>query len=84
MSGVWKEVLVVNYDNLLRALGAGFIERFIDRWVSTTIDYTDTITMDSDLTAFRLTVRAGCVGFDPVLDDNTYEIGGEETTTKVS
>ena len=84
MSGVWKEVLVVNYDNLLRALGASFFERCIDRWVSTTIDYTVTITMDSDLTAFRLTVGAGSLGFDPDLDDNTYEIGGEEITTKVS
>ena len=72
LSGVWKRVRLVNYENLMGAQGAGFVQRRL----AASVAMTHTITMDPDLTAFRLMEKGG-----PVDTDNTYQIGGPEITT---
>ena len=54
------------------AQGAGFVQRRL----AASVAMIHTITMDSDLTAFRLMEKGG-----PVDTDNTYHIGGPEITT---
>ena len=72
LSGVWKRVRLVNYENFMGAQGAGFVQRRL----AASVAMTHTITMDPDLTAFRLMEKGG-----PVDTDNTYQIGGPEITT---
>ena len=66
LSGVW----LYNYADL-SCLELDFLEQF---WKST-MPLTQTITMDSDLTAVRLVLQGNSFDYD-----DTYEIDGPETT----
>jgi hypothetical protein len=71
-SGVWKRVKLVNYENLMAAQGAGYVQRKL----AASIAMTHTITMDKALTAFRLQEKGG-----PLDTDNLYSIDGPELST---
>ena len=73
LSGVWKRVRLVNYENFIGVQGAGFVQRRL----AASMAMTHTISMDPDLTAFRLMEKGG-----PLDTDNTYQVGGPEITTK--
>ena len=66
LSGVW----LYNYADL-SCLELGFLEQFC----KSTMPLTQTITMNSDLTAVRLVLQADSFDYD-----DTYEIDGPETT----
>ena len=62
-SGVWKRVKTTNFEALLEAQGAGYVQRK----VAVAAPLTHIITMDENLTVFRLQEKSG------VLDtDNEY------------
>jgi hypothetical protein len=68
LSGVWKRSKCINYENFLGAQGVGYVQRRL----AANINMLHTITMDSDLTAFRLQEKAG-----PIDSDNLYEINAK-------
>ena len=70
---MWKRVRLVNYENFIGVQGAGFVQRRL----AASMAMTHTISMDPDLTAFRLMEKGG-----PLDTDNTYQVGGPEITTK--
>lgn len=72
LSGVWKRVRTINYEEVLAAQGAGFVQRKL----GASISMVHTITMDADLKSFRLQEKAG-----PIDTDNTYTIDGPELPT---
>lgn len=76
-SGVWKRVKLDNYENLLAAQGASYVQRKL----AGSITMIHTITMDDALTVFRLQEKGG-----PIDNDNTYQLDGtalETVTSKV-
>ncbi len=71
-SGVWKRVRLENYENLLAAQGAGYVQRKM----AASIGMVHTITMDAGCSMFRLQERGG-----PVDTDNLYVVDGPELPT---
>lgn len=65
LSGVWKRYKCINYENFLGAQGIGYVQRRL----AANISMVHTITMDSQLSAFRLQERGG-----PLDTDVLYEI----------
>eukprot|EP01038_Epipyxis_sp_PR26KG_P007180 gene7180-9790_t len=74
LSGKWKRVKLVNYDNLLAACGVSYVQRK----VAQSVQVVHTITMDQDLTAMRLQEKGG-----PLETNFIYNIDGPELVTQL-
>lgn len=74
LSGVWKRTRLENYENLLGAQGAGYVQRKL----GASMAMTHTVTMSEDCMVFRLQEKGG-----PIDTDFTYFADGPEIPTKI-
>ncbi len=73
-SGMWKRTKVVNFEAFLTAQGVAYVQRKL----AMSMTMIHTITMDDELTVFRLQEKGG-----PLVTDSAFVIGGDSCETEL-